>query len=337
MKTPLPLFTAFSAMLLAAAAGQPADLSAPTVTLRDFKLVGDLGGGGAAFTLTATAHVANARGGSLDLLSGPVALTAFDPHPREHIRASQNQFSLTFDHAGEFPIRVKFSAAVSQSEGWNTVDFRVAPSVLQPIVLHGLPADTQFQFAGAARPDRKEGDFLSYLPADGAVKFSWKEARPETEGKLFFSAGMLSQISVSPGLMRQIALLDFKVMQGELNRVSLRLRGAGEVTRVQGEQVLAWSVEPLTNSPDRRLVIQLNQPQKDQFAFQVPLSARFRRRRTSSPTVLPAPTWPCASRRTKSCLPWPSRNCWPIAWAKTRWRWTRNWSWIFATRPCANC
>jgi hypothetical protein len=239
------------------------------VTLTNFKLAGDLGGDSAAFILTATARVENSHGGSLDLLSGPVALTAFEPHPREHIRAGQNQFSLTFDHGGEFPIQVKFSAMVSQTGGWNNVDFRVAPSVLQPIVLRGLAADTQFQFAGAARPERQGGDFLSYLPADGTVKFSWKEVRPETEGKLFFSAEMLSQISVSPGLMRQVALLNFKVMQGELNRVSLRLRGAGEVTRVQGDQVLAWSVEPVAHSSERRLVIQLNQPQKDQFAFQV--------------------------------------------------------------------
>jgi hypothetical protein len=253
-------------VLLLAAAGHAAESA---VTLTNFKLAGDFSGDGAAFILTATAHVADSRGGSLDLLSGPVALTAFEPHPREHIRAGQNQFSLTFDHGGEFPIQVKFSALVRQNGGWNSVEFRVAPSVLQPIVLRGLAADTQFQFAGAARPERQGGDFLSYLPADGTVKFSWKEVRPETEGKLFFSAEMLSQISVSPGLMRQIALLNLKVMQGELNRVSLRLRGAGEVTRVQGDQVLAWSVEPVPHSSDRRLVIQLNQPQKDQFAFQV--------------------------------------------------------------------
>src|SRR2546426_10063056 len=80
---------------------------------------------------------------------------------------------------------------------------------------------------------------------------------------------MLSQISVSPGLMRQVALLDGKVMQGELNRLSLLVRGAGEVTRVQGDQVLAWNVEPAPNSPDRRLVVRFNQPQKDQFALQV--------------------------------------------------------------------
>jgi hypothetical protein len=251
---------------LLAAAVNAADCG---VTLTNFKLTGDLSGDGAAFTLTATARVANSSGGSLDLLSGPVALTAFEPHPREHIRAGQDQFSLAFDRGGEFPIQVKFSAKVRQTDDWNSVEFSVAPSVLQPIVLRGLAADTQFQFAGAARPDRQGGDFLSYLPADGAVKFSWKEVRPETEGKLFFSAGMLAQISVSPGLMRQVGLFNFKVMQGELNRVSLRLRGAGEVTRVQGDQVLAWSVEPVAGSPDRRLIIQLNQPQKDQFAFQV--------------------------------------------------------------------
>jgi hypothetical protein len=38
---------------------------------------------------------------------------------------------------------------------------------------------------------------------------------------------------------------------------------------VQGDQVLAWNLEPATNSSDRRLVVQFNQPQKDQFALQI--------------------------------------------------------------------
>jgi hypothetical protein len=246
-----------------------APMTQSTVTLQDFKLTGDLSSESTAFILTATARVENPRGGTLDLLSGPVALTSIEPNPKVHLRVSQDHYVLTFDHRGEFPIRLKFIAAVNQTDGWSVVDFHVAPGVLQPVVLRGLAADTQFRFPGAARPDRKGGDFVSYLPADGAVKISWKEARTETEGKLFFSAEMLAQISVSPGLMRQVALLHCKVMQGELNRVSLRVHGAGEITRVQGDQVLAWNLEPVPNSPDRRLVIQLNQPQKDQFVFQV--------------------------------------------------------------------
>lgn len=245
---------------------------ASEITLQDFKLIGDLDGDRAAFTLTGTARVENPKGGTLELLSGLVALTEVGAHPKWELRAEQGRYVAVFERSGTYPIQLKFTAAVRKSDGWHGVDFRVASSTLQPVTLRGLGADTQFQFVGGARPERKADDFLSFLPADGAVRLSWKEARQEAEGKLFFAAEMLSQISVSPGLMGQTALLDFKVMQGEMNRVTLLLRGAGEVTRVQGDRVLAWNVEPATdkkNHTERRLTVQFNQPQKDAFALQV--------------------------------------------------------------------
>ena len=241
------------------------------ITLSDFKLTGDLQGNQANFTLTATALVKDSKGGSLELLSGAIALTEVGPHPQFNLRAEQGRYVAVFERDGKFPVQLTFAAAVQQSGNWSSVDFRVAPGAVQPIILRGLDADTQFEFPGAARPEWKTNHFLSYLPADGTVKLSWKEARKAEEGKLFFAAEMLSQISVSPGLMRQVALLDFKVMQGELSRVEMVLHGAGEVTRVQGDQVLAWSIEAVADSTDRRLIVQLNQPQKDSFGFQVQL------------------------------------------------------------------
>ena len=247
------------------------------VTLSDFKLTGDLGGEVAAFTLTASAKVEDAKGGSLALLAGPVALTSLGAQPVWRMSADQNRFVANFDRGGIFPIEVHFNAAVTQSNDWSAVGFRVAPSAVQPVVLQGLAADTEFQFASAARPERTGTNFLSYLPVDGAVQFAWKKSRPEAEGKLFYAAEMTSQISVSPGLMRQAALITGKVMQGEMNSLVLRLHGAGEVTRVQGDAVLSWNAEAITNSDDRRLVVQFNQPQKDAFAIlvqmQTPLGA----------------------------------------------------------------
>ena len=246
-----------------------ADPESRQVVLRDFKLTGQLAEQSAAFTLTATARVTNPKGGSLALLSGSLALTELAPHPDWRITSGGGRFTLVFDKPGDFPIAFKFNAAVRQNAGWNAVDFRVAPSALQPILLQGLAADTQFNFAGAARPERTDKDFASFLPPDGAVKLAWKTAAPEAEGKLFYAAEMLSQISVGPGLMRQVALLDCKVMQGELDRVTLLLRGEGEVTRVQGEQVLSWRVEPGANAGERKLTVQFNQPQKNLFTILV--------------------------------------------------------------------
>jgi hypothetical protein len=243
------------------------------VVLRDFKLTGQLGEQTAAFTLGATARVTNPKGGTLIFLAGGLALTELPQHPDWRVTSDRGRFILFFNKPGDFPITFKFNAAVRSNGGWNAIDFRVAPSALQPIVLQGLAADTQFQFLGAARPERSGNDFVSYLPPDGSVKLAWRAAPPETEGKLFYAAEMLSQISIAPGLMRQVALLDGKVMQGELDRVTLILRGSGEVTRVLGDQVLAWKVEPGANAAERRLVVQFNQPQKGQFALQVQLQS----------------------------------------------------------------
>ena len=251
--------------------------SPAAATLQDFKLVGDLGGDVAAFTLTGNVRVENAAGGSLELLAGSVALTSLDARQKWQMAVDQNRFVAKFDRSGIFPIEVHFNAAVTQSNGWSAVDFRVATSAVQPVVLQGLAADTEFQFASAARPERSGSNFVSYLPVDGAVNFAWKQSRPEAEGKLFYAAEMISQISVSPGLMRQADLFNGKIMQGEMSRLVLRLHGDGEVTRVQGDTVLSWNVEAATNATDRRLVVQFNQPQKDAFEIfvqmQTPLGA----------------------------------------------------------------
>jgi hypothetical protein len=269
MKTKTIITLLCAGLLLAARAA-----FAGTVTLEDFKLTGNLANGGAAaFTLTASARVEGNDGAALELLSGPVALTHVQNSAKFRISTSNSRYILTFDRGGVYPVEIQFNAAVQQNNEWNSVAFRVAPSTLQPIVLQGLAADTQFLFPDAARPERSGTNFTSYLPVDGAVNFSWKQARPEAEGKLFYAAEMVSQLSISPGLMSQAALLTGKVMQGEMNGLSLWLHGGGEVTRVQGDQVLAWSVEPVTNSADRRLVVRFNQPQKDQFALQLQLQS----------------------------------------------------------------
>ncbi len=252
-----------------------ADPEARRVVLRDFQLQGRLADQRAAFTLTAIARVKNPRGGSLNLLSGGVALAELERSADWKLRFQNGQFVIVFDKPGDFPVKLQFNAAVRQSAGWSGVDFRVTPGALAPVTFQGLAADTQFEFAGAARPERSGGDFKSFLPPDGAVKLSWKESRPEAEGKLFYAAEMLSHITIRPGLIQQYVLFDGKVMQGELSRVTLLVRGQGNVTAVFGANVLAWNVEPGATPEERRLNVQFNQPQKDSFALNIQMQSEL--------------------------------------------------------------
>ena len=154
------------------------------VTLNDFKLSGDLSGEVAAFTLTANAKVDCSRGGQLVLLSGPVALTSLAQRQPWQLNVNGSQFIANFDRSGNYPIELHFNAQVRHSNDWNTVDFQVAPSALQPVILSGLAPDTEFQFAQAARPDRQGTNFVSYLPVDGSVSFAWRQGGSRIRGKI---------------------------------------------------------------------------------------------------------------------------------------------------------
>src|SRR5206468_10025084 len=135
------LLSLLCVLLLIPTARSATNSPAASVTLEDFKLVADLNGERAAFTLTATARVENSKGGSLDLLSGPVALTDVGAHKQWRVRAESNRYVLVFEHGGKFPLRLKFNAAVRRNDTWRTVDFRIAPSALRPIILQGLGTD----------------------------------------------------------------------------------------------------------------------------------------------------------------------------------------------------
>ncbi len=249
----------------------PADPEKRAVVLNNFALTGRLADDRSTFTLSAIARVKHPRGGRLPLLSGGAALGEVSSTRDWRIRYEGGQFVAVFDRSGEFPLNVTFHARVTRTNGWSEVDFQVAPSALQPVVLQGLPADTQFRPGAGAKPERFGENFRTFLPPSGRFQLAWNEGRAATEGRLFYSAETLAQLSVSPGLMRQTLLLDFKVMQGEMNRVSLRLAGEGEVIRVTGPPVLSWQVGAGQGPGEKRLLVQLNEAQKDQFALQIQL------------------------------------------------------------------
>ena len=149
-----------------------ADPEAARVVLDQFQLAGQLSTEQAAFTLTAVARVKNPKGDSVTLLSGNAALTEVGPSPDWSWKLEGDRFVAVFDRPGEYPLRLRFDAAVRQTNGWNELDFAVAPSALAPVVLEGLKADTEFRFAGAAQPERTGDSFQSALPPSGAVRLT---------------------------------------------------------------------------------------------------------------------------------------------------------------------
>ena len=96
------LGTPYSLPMVVAAA----DPEARNVVLSNFNLVGQLSETSASFTLNATARIKNPKGGTVELLSGGLALTEVQPQNDWRMTFQNGRFLAAFDKAGEFPITV---------------------------------------------------------------------------------------------------------------------------------------------------------------------------------------------------------------------------------------
>lgn len=259
-----------------------AGTSPGAIELTETSLQGDLhtNGDSIQFQFRGTAHVTEANS-ELTILSGNAAVSEVPTDAKYRLRlASENNrsvYKVVFPEVGTFPVTLNFVAALGDSaDGGRSLDFTVAASAVVPLTLNGLGANLEFQRdQSAVVPLLKEESWLGFLPATGRAKLHWKQARQTGEGKLFFSTTGRIESQVGAGLLRQEHVIDYQVLQGELNKVQLLLQGPGEILDVQGKHIVGWNVS--SEGDVRQLEVVLSQPIKSteqiKVRSQMPLDA----------------------------------------------------------------
>ncbi|BCU76186.1 hypothetical protein [Luteolibacter sp. LG18] len=214
-----------------------------------------------AFVLTGEAR-ATKVGAVCDLLRGSAAIAGEASGDGWHIRLKRRGegyvHELVADKAGSFPVTISFQAPLKRKGDWRVADFTLPSGVVVPVRIEGLGDKVAFDRTLAVTPERDGANWRGFLPANGRVNLAWKGSREEAEGALFFSSTEVTEVRVGSGLLREISALRFRVLQGKLAAITLKLEGPGEILSVQGEQVLGWAVRE--DGGARKLEVTLNRP-----------------------------------------------------------------------------
>ncbi len=279
MNTPLRqrFLTALALLGLCSCASAPAG-PAPSanITLSDFVLTGHYTNGEVGFTLHAVATPpAGKTGEDRVLLAGPVSPTSVPDALATWLDVRGGDIVLKSGTWSRLAVDLPFRANVQEGDGWKTVDFTPVAANIRQIVLEGWPDDAKVELPDASQAVRANGRITANLPGAGHVVLRWKEAPPETAGKLFFSATGAVVDTVAPGILRQMDQIVFHVLQGKLEHIDLDVTGDGEVTHVDGpaNTILKWNVAPGATAGLRRLSVDLNAPQTGDYPLVVQLEA----------------------------------------------------------------
>lgn len=240
----------------------PGGSGARGLELLDARLTGKLAEdrNSVSFHLTGTAHAA-AEGSAVELFDG-VALASGVAGDGWHVVLRPVKDSYVYDlvaeRAGDMPVAVEFDVPVTRKGDWRILNFKLPAGVVVPLRLEGLGKGVEFNRGMVVVPEPAGEQWSGFLPASGAAVMAWRVADTVAAGALFFSSTETTDVRVGSGLLRQLTVLDLRVLQGKLAELALTLNGPGEVLSVSGETVLGWAVKE--DKGERRLEVKLNQP-----------------------------------------------------------------------------
>ena len=214
------------------------------------------------FVLTGTAQVSDLEE-SLPVLQGKIAVGRAPEGAGYRLvlisePGKSPEYRLEFDRTGEMPIRIEFAASLRDEREWTGFDFRMPVGTVVPVELIGIPGKSEFQPEATVVPSADGEAWRGFLPSDGRCQVAWKRERKPGEGKLFFTSSAMIDVAVGAGLLRQSTEINFKILQGELEQIRLKLDGLGEILQVDGRDILGWTVREAGG--ERLLEVKLSRP-----------------------------------------------------------------------------
>ena len=218
-------------------------------------------GNSVSFRLTGTARSAG-MGSAVELLGGGAALADGVSGDGWHVALRKSgdgwNYDLIAERDGEFPVDVSFEVPVVRKGDWRILGFDLPAGVVVPVMIDGLAGDVDFDKHLAVVPQFHEKSWRGFLPASGSGAMAWRVADKVADGSLFFSSTETTDVRVGSGLLRQMTLVDLRVLQGKLAELNLTLSGPGEVLSVSGDSVLGWNVKEAAGK--RSLEVKLSRP-----------------------------------------------------------------------------
>jgi hypothetical protein len=246
----------------------PAGTGARGLEVMDAMLTGRVAddGNSVSFLLTGTAR-SQGEGSALELLGGSAALalgTSAYPWTDGILRVALRKagdawvYDLVADRAGEFPVAVYFDVPVTRKGDWRQLAFSLPAGVVVPVKIQGLDGGLAFDNSLAVVPEWNDNQWRGFLPVSGNASMAWRARDKVADGTLFFSSTETTDVRVGSGLLRQMTVLDLRVLQGKLAGLDLTLDGPGEVLSVEGDSVLGWNVKDADGK--RSLEVKLSRP-----------------------------------------------------------------------------
>ncbi len=245
---------------------------APDWEVTDLEMTGAIEAENVAFQM-ALEVVVHRRPATLTLVDGDAACLDATLPAGARLARNGRQLQVTLRNRGAQKITLKFASLPARDGDWRETRFSIPGAAVRRLRMLGDRADLDMQLPGALDVERGatpagRPEVVAYLGVDRPFVARWKPAVRKLDADLVVACDANTIATARGGALTLDTLLDYQVVQGSLDQVSLLVPTNVSITQVTGADLRDWHLAPQAEGPDR-LVVRLSVPRTQHYQLQV--------------------------------------------------------------------
>ncbi len=242
------------------------------VTIKNLAVTGQVVGENVSFTLDVTVDVQK-RGARLTLTDGELVYMDGQVPRRVQVERQGRSYSLVFGNRGEQHAVLTFASLATRQDDWLSATFGIPNATIRQLSMVCDREDLDIQFPGALQVERHvnaagKTEAVAYLTPGSPFAVRWKPQVRKLEGELAVTCDGRTVAVAGVGALKLDTIFTYRVVQGLLDRMTLDVPEAFNITQVTGEDIREWHLEA---KPDkgRQLVVVLSRSKDKAYALRV--------------------------------------------------------------------
>jgi hypothetical protein len=181
---------------------------------------------------------------------------------------------------GVHTLKLEVIARITKAEPWNNISFTGPPAATASLKAEGNPGVELELLSGAlleGGPAKAASSIAGVIGADRVVALRWQSKTTEIARKSLITVDTAASAVISPTVIKFTTQLRYELLQASVAKLTVLLPGGHTLTRVQGDGIRDWRVEPVpvTNpppgagmpEPTARLTVEFAKPVEKTYAL----------------------------------------------------------------------
>ena len=247
------------------------------VDISDLELTGAIDGENVTFTLSFDAEVTG-KDSKIRLVDGDVAYLEGRYSKGAKVSKNGKSFYLYLPPSKKGwgtkkaltnNVEFKFASLPEKDGEWRQTRFKIPDSIVRKLTMVCDRDDLEVVFPGAMRTKREKVEqgpttVTAFLGVNNEFVVRWKPEVKKLDGELVVSCDANTIASASVGALRQNTLYTYRIVQGALENLSIKIPENVNIIQVRGTDIRRWVI-----GEERELNIELSRPQHSDYTLEI--------------------------------------------------------------------